>query len=423
MTEIQLAYGRELVNFAYDESRYQLLSPADHNAKPLTDVEIGQALDSPIESAGLENILRPDESVLIVVSDSTRATASAQIINLLVRRIIQTGIAPQDISIIFATGIHRSVTPKEKQELLTPFIAQRINTIDHDAYDAKSLLLQGTTVRGTPVELNRALKEFSHVVITGALGFHYFAGFTGGRKSICPGLASAQTIEATHMLALDFEKGGRRGGVGTALLEGNAVHEECEQIAELINPSFGINSVVDERGRAIRLYTGHWRHAHRVACQEYLAAHSCSITGKRDVIIASCGGWPYDINVIQAHKTLDMAAQAGKEGGTIILLAKCSDGFGRPDFLKWFEAEDSRALETRLREAYEVNGQTAWSLLTKAEHYRVLLVSDLPDDDVRRMRMTPVPSLEKALAQLSPELEGYILPRGAALLPLAPDRL
>jgi len=421
MTEIQLAYGREQVSFALDVSRYQSLSPAGHNEKPLTDVEIGEALDLPIESATLEDILRPDESVLIVVSDSTRATASAQIVNLLVRRIIQTGIAPQDVSIIFATGIHRPVTPEEKQELLTPFIVQRIKTIDHDAYDPKSLLLLGTTPQGTPIELNRALQEFSHVILTGAVGFHYFAGFTGGRKSICPGLASAQTIEATHMLALDFEKGGRRAGVGTALLEGNAVHEDCERIAELIKPSFAVNSVVDDRGRAVRLYAGHWRQAHRVACREYLAEHSCSISDKRDLIIASCGGWPYDINLIQAHKTLDMAACACKEGGTIILLARCSDGFGRQDFLKWFAVKDSRALEARLRQAYEVNGQTAWSLLTKAERYRVLLVSDLPDDDVRLMRMTPVPSLAAALAQLSAELEGYILPRGAALLPVAPD--
>jgi len=421
MTEIQLAYGRELVNFAFDESRYRSLSPARHNEKPLTDAEIGEALDSPIESATLEDILRPHESVLIVVSDSTRATASAQIVNLLIRRIIPTGISAQNISIIFATGIHRPVTPEEKQELLTPFVVQRIKTIDHDAYDQKSLLLLGTTTQGTPIELNRALQEFSHVIIIGAIGFHYFAGFTGGRKSICPGLASARTIEATHMLALDFEKGGRRTGVGTALLEGNAVHEECERIAELIKPSFGVNSVVDDRGRAVRLYAGNWRQAHRVACREYLAEHSRSISGKRELIIASCGGWPYDINLIQAHKALDMAACACKEGGTIILLAQCSDGFGRKDFLKWFAVKDSLDLEARLRKAYEVNGQTAWALLTKTERYRVLLVSDLPDDDVRRMRMTPVPSLTAALAQLSSELEGYILPRGAALLPVAPN--
>ena len=188
-------------------------SPETHSStSPLTDVEIGEALSSPIESPPIEELFSAGDSVLIVVSDATRATASAQILNLLVRRLIQNGVSPADLAIIFATGIHRPVTPDEKIELLTPFIAQRVKTIDHAAYDSSQMVLLGTTDRGTPVEVNRALKDFSHVVITGAIGFHYFAGFTGGRKSICPGLASARTIEATHMLALDFETGGRRAG-------------------------------------------------------------------------------------------------------------------------------------------------------------------------------------------------------------------
>src|SRR6185503_7893596 len=166
------------------------------------------------------------DSVLIVCSDATRATGSAQIINLLVRRLIENGISPGDMAVIFATGIHRAVKPEEKIELLTSFIAQRLSTINHDAYDPAQLIEIGMMERGTPIEVNRALREFSKVIITGGVGFHYFAGFTGGRKSICPGLASARTIEATHMLALDFERGGRRQGVGTALLEGNAVSDE-----------------------------------------------------------------------------------------------------------------------------------------------------------------------------------------------------
>jgi nickel-dependent lactate racemase len=415
---IELAYGRTSHAFAYDERRFRLLDRNEVDARPLSDPEIGAALDAPIGGPPLEEIIGPGQSVLLVVSDATRATASAQIVNLLVRRLIAAGVAPSDMRIIFATGIHRAVRPEEKRELLTPFILQRIRTLDHDATDASQLVQFGEDASGAPVELHRALKESEHVILTGAIGFHYFAGFTGGRKSVCPGLASARTIEATHMLALDFERGGRRAGVGPGLLEGNAVHEECERIAALAAPSFLVNTVVDERGLAQRVYAGDWRAAHREACANYRLDHSCAIDEKREVVIAACGGSPWDINLIQAHKALDMAAQACAEGGTIVLLAECADGLGRADFLKWFDRDGgSRALEERLRSSYEVNGQTAWALLTKAEKFQVHLISELPDEEVRRTGLRPARTIDEALAQVSEGSTGYILPRGARVLP------
>lgn len=421
MQKIHLAYGAGSVTFDFDEQRFSVLAISRQQEAPLSDIQIGKALDTPIESPVLADIFSAGESVLLVVSDATRATASAQVINLLVRRLIQIGIAPSDISVIFATGIHRAVTPAEKQELLTPFIFQRLKTLDHNAADPQQMVMMGTTEQGTPIELNRALREFSHVVVTGAISFHYFAGFTGGRKSICPGLASSKTIAATHLLALDLENGGRREGVGPGLLNGNAIHEECEAIAEVINPSFGINCVVDEKGRAVRVYAGHWRAAHRVGCLEYITDHSVRIPNRRDLVIVSCGGSPYDINLIQAHKALDMAAYACREGGTIILLAECAEGLGRQDFSKWFVEANSNALESRLREAYEVNGQTAWALMTKTERFRVILVSSLPANLVEQMQMAPAGSLSEALGAVQPEAEGYIMPRGAGLLPIAED--
>ncbi|HZE63174.1 MAG TPA: nickel-dependent lactate racemase [Pyrinomonadaceae bacterium] len=417
MSEIQLGYGRGTQTFNFDDARFQVLETNPADERRLSDVEIGAAFSNTIESPPIDDLFSAGDAILIVVSDATRATGSAQIINLLVRRLIQSGVAPPDIVVIFATGIHRRVTDAERVELLTPFIAQRVRTLHHDAYDSEALVSLGVTDRGTPVEVNRALKDFSHVVITGAIGFHYFAGFTGGRKSICPGLASARTIEATHMLALDFESGERRAGVGTGVLDGNAVNEECERVAALIEPRFSVNAVVDQRGRAIRVYAGHWRAAHRAGCEEYLTTHSVGIAERRDLVIVSCGGSPWDINLIQAHKALEMAAQASTEGGKIVLLAECGDGLGRADFLKWFAEKDSRALAARLRESYEVNGQTAWSLLTKAERHPIFLISELPDEQVRQMRMIPAHSLDDVMDQVDNATEGFILPRGAALLP------
>ena len=418
MTTIELGYGANTVAFDYDEARFELLVPAGWSDPPLSDAEIGYALDNPIASPVLEEIVAAGDSALIVVSDATRATATAQIVNLLVRRLIQAGISPGDLAIIFATGIHRTPNDDEKRELLTPFIAQRIRIIEHNATDPSQLIRLGETSHGTPVEVNRALKDYSHVILTGGVGFHYFAGFTGGRKSVCPGLASAQTIEATHMLALDLANGGRRAGVAAGQLQGNAVHEECQRVTESIAPSFLINTIVDERGRARKVFAGNWRAAHRRACDEYTKGHTQRIAQKRAVVVVSCGGSPYDINLIQAHKALDMAAHACLAGGSIVLLAECADGLGRFDFMKWFECADSRALEQRLRETYEVNGQTAWALLTKTEQFRVCIISKLADADVRRMRMIPARSLKEALAEVPPATSGYLMPRGAAVLPI-----
>src|SRR2546421_2720402 len=418
MSTIELGYGRGSIDFDYDAAQFDVLARPQSETRPLSDAEIGAAIDAPIDSPPLEDQIAAGDRVLIVVSDATRATGSAQIINLLVRRLIQNGVSSGDIAIIFATGIHRAVRAEEKAELLTPFIAQRIRTIDHDAYRPAQLMQVGVTVSGAPVELNRALKDFSRVILTGAVGFHYFAGFTGGRKAICPGLASARTIEATHMLAMDFELGGRRAGVGAGLLKGSAVNEACESVATIIDPAFLVNAIVDERGRVEQVFGAHWRAAHALACDVYSSAHARRIDSKRELVIVSCGGSPYDINMIQAHKALDMAAQGCVDGGSIILLAECRDGLGRADFLKWFDSPDSRTLETRLKDAYEVNGQTAWALLTKTERFRVHIVTELGDDEVRRMHMVPARSLDEALANLAQDPSGYVMPRGSALLPL-----
>jgi len=415
MPKIELRYGKTQIPFDADENRFQILGNLKESAA-LSDVEIGERLDNPFDSKTIEEIVQPDETVLIVVPDATRAAASGQIVNLLVRRLIASGTMPHDIRIIFATGIHRRVTEIEKKEILTPFIVQRIKTLDHNARDLAQIVRLGETSDDIPIELNRALTEHDHTIMVGGISFHYFAGFTGGRKLICPGLASSRTISATHKLAFDCDRKTRRSGVETGILQGNAVHEAFVSVVSKLAPAFSINTIVNGQGEAVKLFCGDWKTAHERACEFYAARHTIEIIEKRDLVIASCGGAPHDINMIQAHKTLDTASRACQQGGTIVLLAECADGLGRSDFLNWFEAGNSNELAEKLCEKYQVNGQTAWNLLRIAENYNVKIITSLEEDETRPMRMQKARSLDEVFSGIDRNTKGYILPSGAKFL-------
>lgn len=411
MPTIDLKYGRGFIPFDYDPDRFSVLGEVSDKL-PLTDVEIGNKLDEPVDSQPIEEIVNPGESVLLVVPDATRQTATGQIVNLVVRRLIANGTAPHDIRIIFATGIHRKVTEAEKTAILTPFIAQRIKTLDHDPRDLMQIINLGDTSGSIPIELNRALVEHDHVILVGGVSFHYFAGFTGGRKLVCPGLASARTIAATHKLAFDCSTLSRREGVDTGLLDGNAVHEAFMEVVGKIETAFAITTFVNDAGDAVDLICGNWRSSHQAACDAYAADHTINIPEKRDLVIVSSGGFPHDINMIQAHKALESASHACTEGGTILFVAECSDGLGREDFLKWFEAGNALALAQQLCEKYQVNGQTAWSLLTKAERFNVKIVTSLPESPTKKMRLEKVDAA--SFNDLcSNAVDGYIFPHGA----------
>lgn len=411
MPTIDLKYGDASIPFEYDASQFEILGAND--ATPaLTDAELNGKLDHPIGTPVLEEIVAPGQTVLIVVPDATRATAAGQVVNLVVRRLIANGTAPHEIRIIFATGIHRKVTEEEKAAILTPFIAQRIKTLDHDPRDLMQLRNLGITSGGIPIELDRALVEHDHVILVGGVTFHYFAGFTGGRKLVCPGLGSSRTIAETHKLAFDCEAGARRAGVDTGILDGNAVNDAFMECVEKVRPGFCISTIVNDRGEATALFCGDWKDSHRAACDAYAADHTVRVSERRPLVIASCGGFPHDINMVQAHKTLDAAARACEDGGTVVLIAECRDGLGRKDFLDWFDHADSAALASALCRKYQVNGQTAWSLLTKTERFNVRMLTSIPANTLKQLRIDPISPEQLPTLTNRP---AYIIPTGSKI--------
>lgn len=410
---IDLKYGKTSFAIEYDDPRSEVLHGVEQG-KPLSDAELGERLDRPIASPPIEEIVSAGDSVLIVVPDATRQTGAGQVVNLLVRRLIANGTEPFDIRVIFATGIHRKVTDAEKAAILTPFILQRIKTLDHDPRDLMRLIDLGTTDSGIEISLDRALVEHDHVITVGGVAFHYFAGFTGGRKLICPGLASSRTVAATHKLAFDFDRMQRREGVDTGRLTGNAVHEAFVEVVKKRPPSFSVNTIVDDAGGIVEAFCGDWQASHLAACEHFAAGHTVAIEGKRPLVVASCGGHPHDINVIQAHKTLDAAARACEEGGTIVLIAECGEGTGREDLLAWFDSENSQTLARRLAEKYQVNGQTAWSLLDKAERFDIRILTNLDPETTQKMHLKPI-TPDEITRLIAQNASSYIIPTGAKL--------
>ena len=415
-TSIMLGYGTEKLRLDFSPDRFNPLTPHDFEARCLTEAELGAALNDPVGTPPLEEIIGNNDRVLLVVPDATRVAGVERLAPLIVQRLNEIGLLDSQIEILIGGGIHRPPTPIEINRILGEQVVSRFAVHHHDANDESSVVKLGHTTRGTPVELNRRLVETDHVIALGAITFHYFAGFSGGRKAILPGCASARAIRANHLLSFDLEKLQKREGVASAVLDGNAVHEDMEEAVSMLNPSFLVNTIINTRNEISAVYAGHWREAHRRGCAEYNAAHAVPINGRRPVVIVSCGGAPRDTNMIQSHKALEHAATALEPGGTMIALAECSQGLGRKDFLDWFVPGGARATAQKLLQGYQVNGQTAWGLRKKAETFRILLVSSFADELVRQMGLEPYASLESALATLDGQ-DGYIIPNGLTTLP------
>ena len=277
--------------------------------------------------------------------------------------------------------IHRAVRAETSIQRV---IAQRLKTLQHDARDLAQLVRVGETSGGIPVELNRALMDFDHVVLIGGVTFHYFAGFTGGRKLICPGLASSRTIAATHKLAFDCETKDRRLGVGTGLLDGNAVNEAFVEAASFAKVSFAVNTIVDSSGAAKDVFCGDRIASHRAACDKFADDNTINIVEKRDLVIVSCGGYPYDLNLVQAHKALEAASHACREGGTIVFLAECYRRAWRDDLLSVLKRKQ-RSDGRRFAKNTRSTDRTAWSLMRKRKKFDIKMGSALDQETSRKM--------------------------------------
>ena len=278
-----------------------------------------------------------------------------QIVSLLTAYLTETlGVPHENIAILVALGTHRPMTEEELKTLVTPEVYARFAVFNHDCL-ADDLVFVGTTARGTEVRVNPLCVGRKVIVISGTV-HHLMSGFGGGRKSILPGVSAKRTIVQNHLHCLHETEPRSADTIGMAKLTGNPVHEDMAEAASFVAPVFGISIVSNAEGQHCALCCGDFAAAWGQSCRLVHQNFGLPISRLADVVGVSCGGFPKDLNLYQAVKSLLNAAQALKPGGTMVFLAQCPEGGGAPDFFDWIHALDRGTLDRDLRAAFTIAG-------------------------------------------------------------------
>ncbi len=345
---------------------------------------VAEALENPIGRAPLREIVRHGERVAIVVNDITRLTRTDLMLPPIVDTLNRAGIPDRDIFIVFALGIHRRQTEEERRLILGPEIHSRIRSFDHIATDDTGLVEIGVTRFGNRVEINREVWEADRIILTGEIIYHLIAGYSGGRKSLVPGVAGFRTTTFNHRMIFDPDC---RAGK----LDGNPSHEDLLEACRMADPDFLVNVVLSPEGRLIRVVAGHYDLAHREGCRTVDRMLRVEIEAPYDLIVASAGGFPLDIDLRQAHKGLENACHALRPGGAILFYAECPNGAGIGSFEDYVRRYgDDFEMRAALEREFVVGGHKAYWVARLGRLYRVHLVSGLDPEFVRRCHFTPV---------------------------------
>jgi len=422
---IRLKWGKEIQELEIKENNL-LAILENKKIPPLSrpEAEILKDLDDPIASKPLKDLVKRGEKVVIIISDITRNVRNDVMVPAIVKYLNQNGIPDEDITIITATGTHRCHTKDELIKMLGRDIVERIRVVDHDCRKSEMVYL-GETSRKTPIYINKEVYEADRVILTGGIVYHSMAGFGGGRKSICPGVCGEETIQKNHKLILKPERnGGLHEGVGLGKMDNNPMSLDMIEIAEKISPDFLVNVVINDDGDIGRVFAGDYITAHRNGCRFVKKHYSKKLDQQADVIVASCGGFPKDINLYQASKAIENSAIAVKEGGILILLARCNEGVGNPQFYEILaEHETLEEKEEVLRKDFTIaRGAAYLTARILAEGKKIVLISELEDSQVEKMGLIPAKDLMQAYG-IAREMVGeehtlYIIPHASTLVPI-----
>jgi len=412
--KIPFAFGRTTLELEIPERNISsVILPSEPETREEGTFLIKKALENPIKSRRLSEIVNPDSKITIIVSDVTRPTPTAKILPPLLEELYLGGAKKENITIVFALGLHRLQTEEECRQLAGIEIFESIRCIQHDRERCKYI---GETSFGTPVEVFEEVLDSDLIISTGTVEFHYYAGYGGGGKSILPGVCSEKTILSYHGFYSKLFEGSPLSGRADS-----PARQNIEEAARIAGLNFILNVVINSKKEIVSAVAGDFIEAHRKGTGIVDSMYKVPVE-PADAVIVSCGGFPKDINLFQATKSLENAIPAVKKGGSIVLVAECTEGIGDKVYERWNrECKTPEEAIEKFRRSFEFGGHKAATVGRAAKNFELYLVSKLPEEDSRKAFCIPAKSLDEALEKVLseyPDAKIHIMPNGGWTLPV-----
>jgi lactate racemase len=412
MTRIALKFDATELEFDLSGITPAIFMPNEPDSGIIPDNIVKKALQTPI--LGHRERDYSGKSIAIAINDQTRPLPHANILPHLVDYLLANGAQKEKISFYIATGTHRKLTDEEIAAVLPGNLSIEYAYICHDCDDASNLAFLGLTRRQTPVFVNRPYYQSDLKIVVGNIEPHHFMGFSGGMKTAAIGLTGRETIQKNHSMLPDpYAKMG--------LYKTNPMRMDVEEIGRMIGVHYALNVILNDQKRIVKAFWGDPAQVMEVGipfslqvCQLDVDEADC----RYDLVIASAGGFPKDINLYQSQKAITNACLFSKKGGVIILAAGCRDGAGNAKFQEYTRTKNGwqEVLEDFPRRPFEIGPHKAFQLALQARDHTIILVSRMPPEEVKRCMLTPAKDMAEAL-----EIASTYLPREyrTAVLPFA----
>jgi nickel-dependent lactate racemase len=417
MSVFSLPYGKGELSFRLpNHLDANVIVPRDTPPGPDPLGIVRAALDAPVGNVDLADF-RGSNSAAIAINDKTRPVPHQYLLPRLLHRLEDLGLPPESIQLIIATGVHPPMRSEEYHRVVPPDILDRYPVYCHDADERGNLVHLGTTSRGTPVWINRRFFEADLRIVVGNIEPHQFQGYSGGFKTAAIGLAGRDTINHNHAMMINpLAQLGR--------YTDNPARQDVEEIGRRIGMHFALNAILNGGKEIVQAIAGDPGGVLEAGIPLSREIHRVEVAAPFDLIIASPGGHPKDINLYQSQKALAHARLVTRDGGTVIVAAACPEGSGSRSYEAWMEGVQSyEEVFTRFqREDFRVGPHKAYQIARDATRVRVFLISSMSPDLVRSLLLTPMTSIQEALAvalaDMGTGVRVGIMPRASSTIPL-----